>query len=225
MTSKTIRFGIAAAALMMAPLAAQAADLPRPSYKAPAYVAPAYASWSGFYIGANAGYAFGSSDWDLPPGVSTKPSGGLFGGTIGYNFQTGLWVWGLEGDLAYSTVEDTSSCGPGASCKTSLTYLATGRARLGYAGWNNFLPYITGGAAYGEIKASNSAFSEGSSSQFGWTAGAGLEYALWSNWSVKGEYLYVDLGSFDCGAACSGGPADNITFTSHIVRAGINYRF
>lgn len=225
MMTKTLQFGIAAAALLIAPIAAQAADLPRPSYKSPAYVAPAYATWSGFYVGLSGGYAWGTSDWDLPPGVSTSPNGYLIGGTLGYNFQTGVWLWGIEGDMSYADVSDTSTCGVGATCETKLNWLATGRARFGYAGWGSFLPYITGGAAYGEVQASNSAFGQAKEARFGWTAGAGAEYAMWNNWSVKAEYLYVDLGSMDCGASCSGGPSSNVTFTTNIVRAGINYRF
>ena len=100
------------------------------------------------------------------------------------------------------------------------------RSRLGYAGWNNFLPYLTGGAGIGNIKAT-SPFGDASKTQIGWTLGAGLEYAMWSNWSVKLEYLYVDLGKFDCGVSCSGvaGSTDNVSFNANIVRAGLNYRF
>ena len=85
------------------------------------------------------------------------------------------------------------------------------------------MPYITGGAAFGDVKAS-SPFGDASKTMIGWTAGAGLEYAMWSNWSVKAEYLYVDLGSFDCGITC-GATTDDVTFKANVVRAGINYRF
>ena len=67
------------------------------------------------------------------------------------------------------------------------------RARLGYAGWNNWLPYITGGGAFGNIKA-QSPLGDSSKTQWGWTAGAGIEWAFLANWSAKVEYLYVDLG-------------------------------
>lgn len=216
------RTGLAAAALLIAPLAASAADLPRGPYKAPAYVAPAYANWSGFYVGLNAGYGFGKSDWDVPA-VSPSPKGFVGGLTLGYNFQTGMWVWGAEGDIAYSDMKGTADC-PGGSCETKNSWLGTGRVRLGYAGWNNFLPFITGGAAFGDIKATSGTGGSANKTQVGWTAGAGLEYALWSNWSVKGEYLYVDLGKFDCGISC-GATTDNVTFKANIVRAGVNYRF
>jgi outer membrane immunogenic protein len=208
---------------MMAPLAAQGADLPRGPYKAPAYVAPAYANWTGFYVGLNAGYGFAKSDWDFPA-VNLSPKGFVGGGTVGYNFQTGIWLWGAEADLDYSTIKGSSDCFA-FTCETKNSWFGTARGRFGYAGWNNWLPYLTGGAAFGNLKADNSATGlESSTTKIGWTAGAGVEYAMWTNWSVKVEYLYADLGSFDCGIAC-GATTDNVTFKTNIVRGGINYRF
>jgi outer membrane immunogenic protein len=223
MNSKLIRTGIAAAVLLAIPLAAQAADLPAPSYKAPSYVAPSYSSWSGFYLGANLGYGFGSSTWDVPT-VSNSPKGALAGVTLGYNIQTGTWVWGVEGDYDFSTMKASVTCGVG-TCETSNTWLATARARLGYAGWNNFLPYITGGAAFGNIKATNSTLSSATGTKVGWTVGLGVEYMLFSNWSIKAEYLYANLGKFDCGVACGGVEPDNVSFNANIIRLGLNYRF
>jgi outer membrane immunogenic protein len=222
MKTKLILTGIAAA-MLTAPLGAQAADLPHPAYKAPAYVAPLAANWTGFYVGLNGGYGFGSSDWDSPA-VSPDPTGGMVGATIGYNFQTGMWVWGFEGDIDWSDMKGDVTCGSG-SCETKNDWFGTARARLGYAGWNNWLPYVTGGAAFGDVKADlTTTGTTKSSTQIGWTAGAGVEWAFRSNWSFKLEYLYADLGSFDCGTAC-GATVDNVTFTTNLVRAGINYRF
>jgi outer membrane immunogenic protein len=224
MISKLIRSGILAAAVFALPFAAQAADLPAPSYKAPAYVAPSYSTWSGFYVGINAGYGFGNSTWD-DPAVSPKPKGFLGGGTLGFNFQTGTWVWGIEGDGDYSAMKGSVGCGA-ATCETKNSWLATARARLGYAGWTNFMPYITGGGAAGSLKASDSALGTTSKTKFGYTLGAGVEYMLYSNWSIKAEYLYVNLGKFDCGTSCSLVVSpDNVSFKANIVRAGLNYRF
>ncbi|MEP7031272.1 MAG: outer membrane protein [Pseudolabrys sp.] len=222
MMIKTIRTGIAVAALLLTAVAAQAADLPRGNYKAPQYSAPVYASWTGLYVGLNGGYGFGKSTWEVPA-VDTAPKGGLFGVTLGYNFQTGMWLWGAEGDFDLSTMKGSVTCG-GGTCETKNTWLGTARARLGYTGWNNWLPYITGGAAMGDIKATNSLASSANKTKLGWTAGLGLEYAMWSNWSVKAEYLYVDLGTFDCGIAC-GAATDSVSFKANLVRAGLNYRF
>jgi len=222
MMTKTIRTGIAVVALLITATAAQSADLPR-SYKAPAYTAPTYASWTGFYLGLNGGYGFGKSNWDVPA-VDTKPKGGLFGVTLGYNYQTGMWLWGAEGDFDLSTMKGTSDCSVGSTCETKNTWLATARGRLGYAGWNNWLPYITGGLAMGDVKATRSTISSASKTKLGYTLGAGVEYAMMTNWSVKLEYLYVDLGKFDCGIAC-GAATDNVSFKANVVRAGLNYRF
>ena len=90
------------------------------------------------------------------------------------------------------------------TCGTRNNWLATFRGRIGYA-FDRWLPYITGGGAYGNVKATVSVPAFGlaassSNNQLGWTVGAGLEYAFLSNWSAKIEYLYVDLGSFDTAA-------------------------
>jgi len=224
MKTTLILTGIAAAALLTAPLAAQAADLPHPTYKAPAYVAPETANWTGFYLGINGGYGFGTSDWDVPA-VSIDPKGALAGLTLGYNWQTGTWLWGFEGDIDWSGIKGSTACGPD-TCETKNDWLGTARFRLGYAGWNNWLPYFTAGAAFAGLKADNSVTGlTASKTQLGWTAGVGLEYAFRSHWSAKIEYLYADLGKFDCGAACSAVTPDDVSFKANIVRAGINYRF
>jgi len=214
--------GMAAAVLLAAPLGAQAADLGYPRYRAPAYMAPAYASWTGFYVGLNAGYGFGSSDWDVPA-VSPSPEGALVGGTLGYNLQTGLWVWGLEGDVDWSDMKGSVDC-LGGTCETKNDWLGTARLRLGFAGWNNWLAYLTGGAAFGDVKATNAGLISASKTKFGWTVGLGIEYAFLGNWSAKLEYLYADLGSADFGTDFSVA-TDNVSFSTNIVRLGINYRF
>jgi outer membrane immunogenic protein len=222
---KMYRTGAAIAALLMAPFAAQAADLPQPYKAAPGYVAPLYANWSGFYVGVNAGYGFGKSDWTAAGGfsASTSPKGFLAGLTLGYNFQTGVWVWGVEGDLDWTNMKGDADCGGGVTCTTKVNWFGTARGRIGYGGWNNLLPYLTGGAAFANIKA-ETVFGTTSKTSIGWTAGAGLEYALFTNFSVKAEYLYADLGKFDCADACGGAPVD-VSFKANIVRAGLNYRF
>jgi outer membrane immunogenic protein len=211
MKSRLIHLGLAIAALLAAPVAAQAADLgPVPSYKAPAYVAPSYATWSGFYVGINGGYGWGTAD---AAGVNADPKGIVAGGTLGYNLQTGAWVWGVEGDFNYSGMKDDV-----AGVDVKVPWFATLRGRIGYAGWNAWMPYITGGATYAKFEASG-AGANADDSRVGWTVGAGIEYALFNNWSVKLEYLYADLGSFDLGAGA------DIDVKANIVRAGLNYRF
>lgn len=204
-----------------------AADLPRPSYKAPIYSVPGY-SWTGFYAGINGGYGFGTSDWSgVGTSASTKPKGALAGLTLGYNLQTGSWVWGLEGDIDYSWVKGSSTgtgaCA-GAGCETKNTWFGTARGRIGYAGWDRWLPYITGGAAFGAIKMTPANGLSETDTRFGWTVGGGLEYAILTNWTTKVEYLYADLGTSNCAAATCGTSTD-VTFKEHIVRLGLNYRF
>jgi outer membrane immunogenic protein len=221
------RFILTACAGLLAAAVASpsfAADLPRPAYKNPVYVAPF--SWSGFYVGINGGYGWGNGSFSDPVAgtFSDRATGWLAGGTLGYNLQTGSWVWGLEGDFDFSTVKatDTAVCGtPG--CEIRNRYLATGRGRIGYA-WDRWLPFITGGAAYGDLKFTNPAGLSESHSKLGWTAGAGVEYAFMGAWSVKAEYLYVDLGSVTCSPTTCG-PSTTIKMPLNIARLGVNYRF
>jgi outer membrane immunogenic protein len=204
---------------------AAAADLARPApapyYKAP----PAYApyNWTGFYVGINGGGAFGGSNWDL--NGSRNISGGLVGGTVGYNYQFSQVVLGAEGDIDWTDINgktNTVTCVPG--CSVGNSWLATVRGRIGYAA-DRFLPYVTGGAAFGNINASSPGLVGASTSKAGWTVGAGIEFAIAGHWSAKAEYLFVDLGRFNCGPNCGGGFTDNVSFNANILRAGVNYRF
>jgi outer membrane immunogenic protein len=202
---------------------AAAADLPpAPYYKAPpAAYAPVY-NWTGFYIGVNGGGGFGTSRWDTIG--SFDISGGLVGGTIGYNYQVGQAVLGIEGDIDWANINGNKTSACAAGCNTSDSWLSTVRGRIGYAA-DRFLPYVTGGAAFGDIQASVPGFAGSNTTNAGWTLGGGLEFAVAPRWTVKGEYLYVDLGKFNCGLGCGPIAANNVTFRTNIVRAGVNYRF
>ena len=199
---------------------ASAADLPRQQpmpAKAPAYMAPIY-NWTGFYVGINGGYGWGESDRSAPFGTGTfDVSGGVVGGTLGYNYQMGQIVFGLEGDLDWSGIKGSAPCA-GTTCETRNDWLWTGRGRLGYAA-DRFMPYITGGAAAGNIKHTITGVGSADDTKFGWTLGAGVEAAISGPWTAKVEYLYVDLGS---GSAVGG---SDTSFKTNLVRAGINYRF
>lgn len=208
---------------LAAAIPAQAADLPRGMpYKAPAAYAPMY-NWTGFYLGIQGGGAWGNSDWN-GFGVGNSPSGGLIGGTAGYNWQ-GLgspWVFGLEGDVAWSGVKDSTPCG-GFTCETKNEWFGTVRGRVGYA-WDRWLPYVTGGVAFGDIKANRIGVGSVSDTNAGWTVGAGVEGVIAGNWTAKLEYLYADIGDTTCSAAVCG-TATNVDLTMNILRAGVNYRF
>lgn len=211
--------------LVAAPCAV-AADLSlAPLYKAPpaAYAPPTY-NWSGFYLGANGGGGWGDSRWQ---GMGrANLSGGMAGGTAGYNWQFGQSVLGLEGDVDWSGLQGSvaSAACPGGTCSTSSTWLSTVRGRAGYA-FDRFLPYVTGGLAVGDIRAATPGLPGGSSTNAGWTVGGGIEFALPGNWSAKAEYLHVDLGSFNCGTACGGTPNENVSMRDDVFRAGVNYHF
>jgi outer membrane immunogenic protein len=203
----------------------QAADL---SVRAPVYKAPPppVFTWSGFYLGVNGGWGFGQSRFTDGSGDTTGNfdiKGGLVGGTIGYNWQSGPLVWGLEGDIDWSDIHGSTNnaCG---GCRTSNQWLGTSRARLGYAVGNQWLAYATGGAAFGGIKQSASGDGSGTSTEAGWTAGGGLEWAFLPKWSAKAEYLYVRLSDADCATSICGG-GGNVRFHTNIVRGGINYHF
>jgi outer membrane immunogenic protein len=213
-------------ALLAFTVAAAAADLSRPP-PAPVYPqSPVYAprySWTGAYFGINGGGAFGSSNWDLTG--SRDVSGGLIGSTLGYNYQVGQAVFGVEGDLDWADINGSSTNSCPAGCKTSNTWLSTVRGRLGYAA-DRYMPFVTGGAAFGDINAFTPGFPQSGAERTGWTLGGGLEAALVANWTAKVEYLYVDLGSFNCGFNCGAGLAtDNVSFHTSVLRAGLNYRF
>ncbi|HJT31946.1 MAG TPA: outer membrane beta-barrel protein [Pirellulales bacterium] len=146
--------GICAAIIASPALAADLPPPPPPPPAAPAYVpAPVY-NWSGFYFGLNGGYGFGSSKWSTGT-LSTgtfDTSGGLIGPTIGANFQTGQFVFGVEGDLDWVTLSGRTSSAPcPTTCQTTNNYVATARGRVGWA-FDRFLVFGTGGVAFSDIK-------------------------------------------------------------------------
>jgi outer membrane immunogenic protein len=210
--SKMSRFVLRAAALIALAwtASAKAADLPYGS-RAPYTVNQplnAY-SWAGPYLGGNLGYAWGSVDNN-----QTKPSGFEVGAQAGYNWQTGPWVFGVEGDLEATGASDTF-----ASWKFSNPWFGTVRGRAGYA-FNNVMFYGTAGLAFGELDGQTFFGRSESHTTAGWTAGVGAEFGLAQNWTAKIEYLYVDLAD------------ENFTITGvpngyrfGLVRAGLNYHF
>ncbi len=222
-----------------------AADLPSmspPVAKAPASYIPApppVYNWGGIYFGLNGGYAFGDSEWS-PPGFTGTGNfdvnGGLFGATLGANYQTGAFVFGVEGDIDWTDIKGNvaSTACPGgfASCtfQTENDWLGTVRGRLGYA-FDRVLVYATGGGAFGNIKPQlTTAALAGStnSTEFGWAAGAGVEVALPANFTARVEYLFVDLsnGTFACTAAqCGTATSVPVSFDASLVRAGVDYKF
>jgi outer membrane immunogenic protein len=234
-----MRVFIPAILLAMLPVAAGAADL------APV-AAPAQAvfSWSGFYVGANGGYgtAQGNSILTAPGFVGTSTGdtgkGGLAGGQIGANWQTGILVLGVEADYQWADISRTAAFGCGLGCvvseKVGMTGFGTVRGRVG-AAFDRVLLYATAGGAWlgaqdeatVTLGALTGQLDKISLSGAGWTAGGGLEVALDRNWSGKGEYLYLATSRLSgSGAVVLVGPVRiDVDAHAHIGRVGVNYRF
>jgi len=166
--------------------------------------------WQGFYLGGNLGY-----QWGAITNNAADPSGFMGGLQVGYNWQSGQFVFGAETDLQLSGADDTA-----AARKFSNPWFGTLRGRVGYA-FNNILLYGTLGLAYGRIRLENTT-SGASEAQLhgGWTAGLGMEVGLGRSWSAKAEYLYLDFSDRNY----------TITGMSHgmgssLLRFGANYRF
>ena len=217
---------------------AGAADLPVPP--APVAIAP---QWTGFYVGLNAGGGFGDANNDFGfASVDLPLKGAIGGGQVGYNWQTGPMVLGLETDFQGSSLKGSigTPCIVGVCAvplngtfSQEIPWFGTVRGRAGYsqAGW---LLYATGGYAYGRVNTNAAATAGAVSAQLstgemanGWTAGAGAELLLAPHWSVKLEYLHVDLGrvttNFPALGLATVNDSTHVNF--NVVRAGANFRF
>jgi outer membrane immunogenic protein len=211
-----------------------AADLGRPSRAAPAVPPAVHAvyDWSGFYVGAQGGYGAGDSSGTQNAGgtffpvvpYSIEPQGILGGGHVGFNYQAGRWVVGIEGDIEAADVNAMSIVTTGGqdyffNAKADMLASIRGRAGLAIDTW---LVYATGGIAWGNISTPPLAALDGT--RTGWTAGAGVQYAFRPNWSARLEYRYTDLGRVSAPAGELTSFDDN-SFNFHALRAGITYKF
>jgi outer membrane immunogenic protein len=223
---------------------ALAADLPLPApLPSTSYFPSALYNWGGGYIGLNGGYAFGASDWTLGAAStgSFQTNGFLFGGQLGWNFQYGRVVGGLEGDIDWSGLSSSTSsgfCAPlggpagfGGPCQTKSDWLSTARGRAGYA-FDRILLFATGGLALANVQlAITTPAGSVSNVEAGWTVGAGIEYAFADMWTAKLEYLFVDFGKFTCqgvgpvATACMGLGGGSVTLTENVIRGGVNFKF
>jgi outer membrane immunogenic protein len=211
----------------------------QPAYKAPP-MAAAY-NWTGCYVGGHVGYGwaneqwnygyYGGTDFNTDYGSHTT-SGVLAGGQVGCNYQTGIWVFGLEGDFSWTDAKGNHDdpFGSGYHHSTNLDWVATATARLGIA-FDRSLLYVKGGAAWDSGKYnmlySGLAYSD-RLTRTGWTVGAGWEYGLTPNWSVKIEYNYLDFGKDDVwwDYQYANDPwSYHVSQRMHVVKGGINYRF
>lgn len=156
--------------------------------------------WQGFYIGTRAALVAGNTQGSTPfIDTDYEVTGALAGAHVGYNWQRGSYVFGVEGTYDYSNVQGTTNCTVGPfdiSCKRSFDWLATAGGRLGMV-FGNTLYYSTVGAAWTELKTriSGDLDQGGNSNRVGWTAGFGFEHALSDRVFARIEYAHVDLGS------------------------------
>lgn len=221
MTNTFFRTAVAAVAIVAAAGVAQAADMNRRAPVATPYVAPASVyNWTGFYAGANLGGDWLNSKVDVGGAKSTFTPGSAFGGIqAGYNFQTGPWVLGVEGDVGYGRSSKTGVVGAD-TVKVEKTWAGTARVRAGYA-FDRLMIFGTGGLAWANFKLQDdngAVVSNRSTTRAGWTLGAGAEYAVTQNISVKGEYLYANYGRATVGDA-------RPSLADNLVRVGVNYKF
>jgi len=208
-------------------------------YKAPP--APAAYNWNGFYIGAYMGADWGHTNWNFGDGASIDPhfAGLLGGGEIGYNYQVGKWVFGVEGDVGWTNARGAQPCPTGFfyNCEINTNWLSTATARIGYAYWDRLLTYVKAGAVIAQDRADivcdtgsrpTGGIVDGCPSQSdsktraGWTVGWGTEFGLTPNLSVKTETMYFDLGSDRYNI---GGTPIDIQKNGFISTVGLHYRF
>jgi outer membrane immunogenic protein len=242
---------------------ASAADLRAPAYRAPPPPPPPAFSWTGLYLGGHGGCAHDRKNYttggfrNADPGevgsgfgIDTANGGGCYGGLqIGYNYQVGSWVWGVEADGSWGNIRSKTTLlelDPGevetlALYDQKLKSFGTVRGRLGYAwtwGATPTLWYVTGGYAWARNELSTTALDGiqntlvSTQNHSGYAVGTGIEVALGWNWSFKGEYLFMDLGNktyatalITDDGALPGTNTTNVDLKLHTVRIGLNYRF
>jgi outer membrane immunogenic protein len=220
---------------------AQAADMP---LKAPSMVAPA-ASWAGWYIGVHAGanwqqaHSTSSADIYGAGSFTTTGTGFIGGGQLGYNWQHGNFVFGIEGDGSWlsgkGSVNQGTGTPPYSAISNSIQWLSTIRGRFGLA-VGDTMAYATAGFAFGGVKNSlsygaGSAIYSESKTRTGWAVGGGVEHMLNRNWTIGLEGLFVDLGRSSAFGLTGGGVNPSTTkstkFSNQAVigRLKLNYKF
>lgn len=249
--------GIASTAVA-ADLPARRGFVPAPVTMAPAFMWTGFYGGvnAGYNFNNNKASTIGTAGFvglgAVVPGSLRSGKDGFIGGAqIGYNYQMGSLVLGAEADLQYVDGKRSSSftaATGGAlgnlttTAGSELNYLGTVRARLGLVASDRLMIYATGGLAYGNPNNTAAVFGSGNgaiwggesnSTRFGYTVGAGAEYALTNNWTAKLEYLYYDLGNrtVTAGPLNAAATATGVSYqarfqnTGSIVRAGVNYKF
>jgi outer membrane immunogenic protein len=198
--------------------------------------------WDGFYIGAHGGYLQAGTDYSNPDTPGQDLDGGVFGGQVGYSYQTSHLVFGVEADATFGDLDAHVNDGNYLKYSGDLKAFGTIRARLGYA-IGDFMPYITGGLAWARLEQGSScpagapifsvcfftgAYDVKSTETFwGWTIGGGGEWAIDKSWSLKAEALFTDFDDETYTATINGTPVSapaELEVDSRLT-IGVNYRF
>jgi outer membrane immunogenic protein len=256
---KTFAATVAAAALLASTAAGFAADLP---VKARPYAVPEPIwTWTGFYIGGHVGAGWGTTESTLtgiavlappPPAAiafslpfsQDSRSGFLGGAQVGYNWQSGWAVFGVQADIAGTDIKGTTPCLVILSCSTKTDWLATVSGRLGAVVLDRGLIYVKGGGAWMESRhsvnlpniappVSGQEIASKDSTAFGWMLGFGTEWMFARNWTAFIEYDYIEFDkkneAFTINPALIGGA--NVVVNADlknrlsIAKVGVNYKF
>lgn len=197
----------------------------------PAYTPQSF-SWTGCFFGAHLGGAWGNKHWTLPPAgapiASYDQSGGVGGGQVGCDYQTGVIVLGAQFDYGWSNLKGSGpdQIAAGFSERTNTNAIMSLTGRLGVA-WDRWLTFIRGGAAWAHddheifVTATGAIAAARSETRSGWTVGIGGEYALTNNLSGFLEYNYYDFGTRTLGFPGLADIQQNVS----VVKGGVNYRF
>jgi len=235
---KKCLLGTAALVALAVATPAAAADLgARMPYKAPPPVAAVW-TWTGFYVGINGGYGWGNSRWDLLPGGlgdgKHSPDGGTIGGQIGYNWQFGNWVVGLEAQGNWADFHGSHNSPlfllPSVTNRTKIDAFGLFTGKVGYA-FNNVLVYATGGAAVQSVDydrrftVGGATISTADETRWGATVGAGLEYAFTPNISAGVQYNHLFMGRKDISFAPLPNATERVRLDSDVFTGRVNYRF
>jgi outer membrane immunogenic protein len=234
MSLDCIKAGAAALLLLALPSLAHADDVrSKVAKKAYAWAAPPKHNWTGLYGGVNLGYGLAGISDNTPLAVSTIMHGVVGGVQIGYNYQTGSWVWGLEADIQASdqstSYTQTFPIVGNVTAGQKIPYFGTVRGRLGYAfDCGCVMAYVTGGVAYGAYNPYATALGVTVSTTYtnaAATGGAGVEWMVSDHWSAKLEALYIDTGNVGTGVTVPVFGEIHARVRDAITRIGLNYHF
>jgi outer membrane immunogenic protein len=241
MFMKKIVLGMLVSAGLMMSGAAQAADMPLKAQRA----APEYFSWTGFYLGAHVGGAWGTIESEIPlgqggavlPFSSHTVNGFVAGGQVGYNYQVNPWlVLGVEGQFSWTDAKGSTPCLVIIKCTTEFNWIATLAGRVGYT-FDRTMVYVKAGGAWADADHTADVLGAGvitatsSKTWSGFMVGTGIEYAFMSGWSAKVEYNFMDFDSdrLNFGIDIRGRRVTDVdadlTNKVHLVKFGLNYRF